>query len=205
MIPDVDAAMLDKFDGFILVGEVDEVQVFLEHPSPERFPERVFPSISIRLIGAYPDLEREESDVVDAEEYLVSAVPDIPNAETRVYKQPFEPMNLRYRVDTWILNDSMKERELLQFIHKVAPARGYLTVGGQDIWLIRDAAGMTTADEVEGDRVVYHKSFSYIVKAPIDHEILNDPVNVVRNDPEITQGITNPQNPLVGYRTGGTC
>jgi hypothetical protein len=166
----IDAALIAKYSGItILTGAVPTVTAvapFIEEPLPEAYTERVFPSISIKLLSILPDYSRiyETEDFSEEEtDYDDTVSPPVRNMRSKPL-----PYRLMYAVDTWHKARAGESRDLLTeaILHRTQP-RGSLTVQNIDgvnipVWLFWEG-GIRTLDEVDVDEMIYHKTLSVIV------------------------------------------
>lgn len=169
-IPAVDAALVARYSGITIPTGTPvvatPVEVFLEEPSSEEFPERVYPSIVLKLFSVIPDLARWHSDDDEhyEEEVGYSAIPDPP---TRTMRQVPIPMRLMYSLDLWHRVRSSEARDLLQevIIRRTHP-RGSMAVGAVKVWAMW-GGGIRNLDEVEVDEMILHKSLTLEILADI--------------------------------------
>jgi hypothetical protein len=172
-LKDVDLAMAARYAGVAIdvdsgAGPVSTpVDVFLEEPSTAEYPDRVYPSISIKLLSLDPNFEESHSEDQNEEEIAYTAVPDPPERTMRL--RPF-PYRISYRVDTWHRIRAGESRDLVvETLIQRTPPRGYVTVptvdaGSQNLWVFW-AGGIAQLDEINADEVIYHKSATVEVLA----------------------------------------
>jgi hypothetical protein len=168
----IDAALAAKFAGVSIdVGSPavsTPVTVFLEEPDPEEYPERVFPSVAIKMLSAVPDY----AGIVDSED-LVNEELSTDNGQTppviTTRKRPL-PHRIMYSVDTWHKARVSESRDLLSaaIFHKIDP-RDYLTVQNIDgtaitVWLFW-VGGISGTEEKHVDEIIYHKTLNVVVLA----------------------------------------
>lgn len=167
-IQKVDEAVYQKYSGIEIDGT--PVAVFIEEPDTDRNLERVYPSISLRLVGMVPALDLMESG--EDEEEVSLDITD-PTKPIRTMRQKPEPYRLLYTVDTWNRPFAKDARDMLmQAMVSRTPARGYLAVenieGNSVNAFVLAVGGVTSNDERGADEVIYHKSRSFEVFAFLD-------------------------------------
>lgn len=173
-VPEVDAAMAARYAGMaILVGDpavLTPVEVFIEEPSSEEFPERVFPSVTVKLVGMIFDLERAHtSDDEHEEEEISYNVPPTVPPEREMRRVPI-PYRLQYRVETWHRVRTAEDRDLVfeAIVERTHPRGSLLGVGANtsDLWALW-SGGVANLDAVEVDEVVFHKTLTVEVLADV--------------------------------------
>jgi len=169
----IDAALFAKYSGISIdAGDppaATPVSVFLEDPDPEEYPERVYPSVSIRFISLVPDYTGiVESDDIDESEEI--SYDDGVSPPVRTMRKKPLPHRIMYSIDTWHRARVSESRDLVaEAIQYLTDPRGYLTVQNIDgtnidVWLFW-AGGIATADERSTDEIIYHKSLTVSVLA----------------------------------------
>ena len=161
---DLDTAMKQHYSGITISvdGVPTPVQVFLEQPSTEGTPNRVYPSVSILYAGDVPDFESMHSDDDSVEEIGINSA--VSPAE-RIERIMPEPARVRYIVGTWHKDRAAEDRRLVREVYrKRTPSRGYLTVQNVDgeaikVWLFRMAPSLVEVeDRPDADTIIYHKT-----------------------------------------------
>lgn len=169
-IKDIDAALAARYAGMsIWVGDpavLTPVTVFIEEPAPEEYPERVFPSVTLKLMSILPDFARWHSDDDEhAEEEL--SYDDMPAVPLREMRQVPVPSRLIYSFDTWHRVRAGEGRDLLQeAVFGRTHPRGSMSVGAVKVWVLW-SGGLANLDEVETDEVILHKSLTIEVLADV--------------------------------------
>jgi len=168
----IDAALLAKYSGIsINTGNPPAstaVTPFIEDPDPEEYTERVFPSVSIKMLSLVPDYFAivDSEDLLDEEiSYDAGASPPVSTRRQRPL-----PYRVQYSIDTWHRERVSESRDLLieTILYRTNP-RGYLTVQNVDgvnvdVWMIWDG-GVTSMDFSETDEIIYRKSLTVYVLA----------------------------------------
>jgi len=162
----VDAALIAKYSGIsINTGEPPVptgVTPFIEEPSTEETPERVYPSVVLKLIAINPRFELSESTDDEKEEVDYD---DTVFPHERVMRDSPLPYTLMYSLDTWHKIRVGESRDLVyEAIIKRTNPRGYLTVTNIDgnpvtpdlFW----GGGVVENDEKKPDIVIYHKTLT---------------------------------------------
>jgi len=170
-IEHIDAALAAKYSGInvYVSGVLKPVEVFIEEPNIEEYPERIFPSISLKFMGLSEDVDSLESLDDEAEEVDYDAV-STPNV--RSMRDRPVPCKLMYSVDTWHRGKVSESRDLLQYaVLRKTPPRSYLTVqniDGEnvDLWVFW-SGGIAGNDERLEDEVIYHKTLTLEIPAHI--------------------------------------
>ena len=174
-LKDVDLALAARYAGISIPVEapggpvVTPVDVFPEEPATEAFPERVYPSISLKLVSLNPNFE-EVHTCTDLEEevgYNESASP--PERDMR--QSPF-PFRVTYSLDTWHKVRVGESRDLVaETMIRRTPPRGAVTVplvgGGTHALWVFWSGGIATLDEPGSDETIYHKSLTVDVLASL--------------------------------------
>lgn len=166
----VDAALVARYSGasILVDGVATSVAAFIEEPHTGPNPERVYPSVAMKLLSILPDLSRAHSDDDEEEQLSIDMTVSPPETQMRLRPQPFL---LGYSLDTWHKDRAGECRDLVQEIAIVrTPARGSMSVarvdgGLESVW-VRWIGGMTALDERDGDTVIYHKSL--LLSIPVD-------------------------------------
>jgi len=164
----VDEALVARYSGMTIGGTA--VEVFIEDPDPEEYPERVFPSISIQLIGMPAAPEQLDTDDDVPEEVAWHPSPTTP---IRDMKDPPRPYRLLYSIDTWNRQLVSRSRDfLMEAMVARTPINGYLTVenvDGENVDLWCFARGdVLPVKEKSADDIVYHGSRTIEVWAYLD-------------------------------------
>lgn len=167
----IDLALATRYDSVQIDvdGTPTDVSVFIEQPSTEEFPERVFPSVSIQFLTMVYDEKRAHSDDGSLEETAYNDGVDPP---VRTSRQNGVPFVLGYSIDTWHKNRADEDRDLISeiLVQRTAP-QGYMPVtnidsGTENVWVMW-SGGLVALDETDGDYVVYHKSLTVHVYADL--------------------------------------
>lgn len=163
-LTDIDQALHDLFAGFSVTtldrGNVP-VEVFVEDPDPEEYPERVFPSISIEFDDLLVEEQNYEGE--DREEVLVNTGVTPYVATTREVSTWYRVMYLIHTFAT----DAPTDRALIRYVQSRKRPRDSIVVGGLPYWIFRE--GWNKADIVNGDQKEYHKIWTVSVLADIDN------------------------------------
>lgn len=200
-ISDIDQAWEDLLGGHTLTSTAP-VAFFQEEPHVDETTERVYPSISIQLIGIVPDDPRREGapPEVKVGENTAPAVP-----LSQMQKRP-QPYRLVYAVDTWAKGRARDDRELQQHILEKLGERGVLTNPDSGDLHNTFKAGWSNVDEADGDVRIYHKSYTYEVEVCIGPDAIREAEQAtelaftmnlspgtegaVIDDPDLTQCLT---------------
>ena len=171
-IPKIDAALYQRYSDIILNGAA--VRVFIEEPDTDRYRERVYPSISIKLISMVPAFELLESGYDEDEEVSLDITD--PLHPVRTMRRGPEPYRLLYSVDTWNRPFAADARDLLMItMVSRTPIRSALeteNIEGEWINLFMLAEGTVASNDVVGaDEVIYHKTRSVEISAWLDMSI----------------------------------
>ncbi len=170
-VPEVELALATRYAGISIdvAGTPTPVEVFLEKPSVEDFPERVFPSVSILNLGMFPDFPRQhttDDDDIEEEISFNNAV-DPPEREMGQVPVPFR---LVYSIDTWHRVRASEERDLVSevIINRTRP-RGFIPQVGANLVDLNAfwAGSLTNLDETETDEVIFHKSLTLEILADV--------------------------------------
>lgn len=165
-IKNVDQALVLRYTGMTIdtgsPATPTPVDVFIEEPSSEEYPERTYPSVALKLMAVTPDFERSHSDDDDEEEigYDGGAAPPVRTMRYRPL-----PFILTYSLDTWhrVLAGESRDLVTLAIIERTHP-RGYVNVsdvdGGTEACWVRWLGGVANNDEEKEDYVIYHKSLT---------------------------------------------
>lgn len=168
----VDQALLTKYAGISIptgaLATTTAVSVFMEQPNIEEFPERTFPSISMKLLSITPEYSSiQDSEDDESEEVAYDDTVDPPVRSMR--EKPL-PYRLQYSIDTWHKAIVGESRDLVSqtLIHRTRP-RGSLTALNIDgvstsMWMFWDG-GVVVADEYDSDELIYHKVLNVVVIA----------------------------------------
>lgn len=165
-IKNVDQALVLRYSGMSIdTGSppaATPVDVFIEEPSSEEYPERTYPSVAIKLLTIVPDYARSHCDDEQEEEigYDGGAAPPVRTMRYRPL-----PYVLTYTLDTWhrVLVGESRDLVSLALIERTPP-RGYVNVidvdGGTEACWVRWFGGVAANDEEKEDYVIYHKSLT---------------------------------------------
>ncbi|MHA2429219.1 MAG: hypothetical protein ACXADB_14450, partial [Candidatus Hermodarchaeia archaeon] len=174
-IENVDQALLARYAGISIdvAGTPTTVESFIEEPSTEEYPERVYPSITLKLIAINFDETRGHSDDDEEEEIAYNDGLTPPERTMRLKPSPFL---LTYSLDTWHRVMVGESRDLVgrAFQERTHP-RGSVDVtdvdGGTESCWVMWVGGVTENDERENDYVIYHKTLTINVLV----DLLTDP------------------------------
>jgi hypothetical protein len=165
----IDDAMIARYNGIqVSVDSVlTDVEVFMEAPCIEEFPERVYPSIAMRLLSADENVDVLESGFDEMEEvgYNSGVSPN-----ERSMRQKPSPYTVTYALDAWSKQSAEVGRDMLStiFIAKTPP-KGYIVVstidGGTFLADVFWSGGIVSATHNEGDESIYHTSLTVRVNA----------------------------------------
>jgi len=165
----IDAALISKYSGIQtrIGGVLTPVRVFMETPSPEDVTDRVFPSISLRLMGFYENAELLSSDSSESEEvgYDDTVFPN----ERHMRMNPL-PYRVVYALDVWNKRSASEGRDLVSsaVIQKTVP-KGFIpvtTLDGRTYLADLFWNGSPLCQESsDGDELVYHTSMTLSVNA----------------------------------------
>ena len=91
-LKNVDTALLLRYSGVSIDvdGTPTAVEVFIEEPQVEEYPERVYPSVAVKLIDIEPDYARSHSDDDEKEEVGYNDTVDPPVRTMRLRPHPYE-------------------------------------------------------------------------------------------------------------------
>ena len=177
----IDAALVTKYSGISIdtgsPSVVTPVTVFMEDPDPEEYPERVYPSIALKLLSTVPDYFAivESDDVDDSEEISYN---DLVVPPVRTMRKKPLPHRVMYSIDTWHKARASESRDLVaEALLYLTDPRGYLTVQNIDgtaidLWMFWDG-GITAAEERSIDEIIYHKTLTvsilaYLARTAVD-------------------------------------
>jgi len=168
-ITELEVALQQRFSGFFsTLIDSDEstgtalkrIEVFIDEPDVEEYPQRVFPSVSILFAGLEPDDRYQDSE----DRAFVSQDNTISPAENTVRLNE-EWYRVAFDVHTWTL-DARSDREMIQIVESVFRQKdAFPTNDGSFYWIFR--TGFTVADEKSHDRKIYHKIWSIEVLADV--------------------------------------
>lgn len=171
-IPLIDTALASRYSGIsINTGDPpapSAVEVFIEEPDPEEYPERVFPSITIKKLSVRPDFARSHSSD-EVEEPIGALDTGVSPPEQTMRESPL-PYIVSYSIDTWHKARVSESRDLLKeaVLERTKP-RGFMYLNNIDSEQISVnvfwSGGVTDLDEVETDEVIYHKSLTVEILA----------------------------------------
>ena len=170
-IEGIDTALVTKYSGMTInvAGVSTAVEVFLEEPNIEQVDERVYPSVSIKLMSILPDLAVSESDE-DDNDYEEVSYDSVSSPNEREMRLKPKPYSILYSIDTWHRVLVSESRDLLEvaILQKITP-RDYLSVtnidgDSVDCWMFW-SGGVTGNDEKESDVIIYHKTLTLEVRA----------------------------------------
>jgi hypothetical protein len=167
----IEDALIARFQGISInvEGVPTAVEVFMEEPSVEEEPERVYPSVALMSLGEVEDYEVRDSDDDEGLEEEVSYNTGLPVYERTERAIP-QALRLSYSIDTWNKTRAQQTRDLLSgAIRAKVGHRGHLQVlniEGQPInlWMFR-SGGVTPLKEVHPDMIVYHTSMTVDILA----------------------------------------
>ncbi len=179
-ITEIETALFDLWSGKVLTtldkGPVP-VAVFVDRPDPEEFPEREFPSISIMMSDMLWESAVEDSEDRVAIATNTTAVPYITTMQRNAVWY-----RISFNIHGWSL-DAAADRDLTRWIDSRLLPRDAINVnvsGEPDpvpYWIFR--TGFNVADEVDKDKVRYHKVWSFEVLADINNEDTDEQVKAV--------------------------
>jgi len=182
-IKNVDTALLLRYSGVSIDvdGTPTAVEVFIEEPQVEEYPERVYPSVSVKLIDIEPDYARSHSDDDEKEEVGYDDAVSPPVRTMRLRPHPFR---LTYSIDTWHKDRAGESRDLLKAILiERTPPRGAMSVedvdGGTEACWVQWLGSMVGNDEAAEDYVIYHKTLTVQVLVDLLTDTSTEDVKVV--------------------------
>lgn len=163
-IYEIEQAFKDRFIN-ITVSNLEggaplPIQVFVENPDIEEVPNRVYPAVSINLIGMEFDPTMEGHEPERSVLSVNQATGEI------ITRRSSHWYRLSYQVHAWSLY-AKQDRDLVRRIEAINEPRDALTVVDESYWLFRQS--FDTLDEIELDRTIYHKVWTYEVLADIDN------------------------------------
>lgn len=185
-LTNIDLALITRYSGMTIsvAGTPTAVEVFIEEPSTENYSEKVYPSVSLKLIAMNFDPTRSHSSDDDEEQIAYNDTVDPPERTMRLNPQPY---SLLYSLDTWHKVRAIEDRDLLATaIIEKTPPRGYISVNNVDgeteyCWVLW-SGGVVTNDEEEEDYVVYHKTLTLNVFADLLIQSTTRDVKVVTDN-----------------------
>ncbi len=168
----IDFALAARFVGITIdiEGTPTAVKVFIEDPHTTHYPERVFPSVSIRAISEVDDFENFEGDTED--EFEEVGYNDLVDPNERSMRRKPEPRRLLYSIDTWHKVRLAEHRSLASSVlTERVQSRGALTVvnidgTAIDLWLMRFGR-LQHLPEYKADYTVYHSALTVEVLAEL--------------------------------------
>jgi len=181
-IDKIEDALLARYAGISLTvgGTPTSVSVFVEDPAVEEYEERVYPSISVKLLSIMEDNPARDSEDEEKEIIATSSAP-VPVTTNR---QRGEPYRLQYSLDTWHRVRAAEERDLLHsaFIERT-PTRGSISVEDIDgntetLWVFW-AGNIVALDEPNIDEIIYHKSLTVDVLATLLSDTVTEAIPTV--------------------------
>jgi hypothetical protein len=160
----IEAALLNAFSDITIQSlyrqQQETVVAFMDFPDMEEQRKRPFPAISIELESMDFQVDMEHSLHEDQIEYD-------PVAQTIRSRKQSHWYRLCYRIHSWALY-AEEDRELMRKIENRFAPRDSLTVGDESYWIFRE--DFFTADEIENDRKIYHKVWTFDILADIDND-----------------------------------
>lgn len=164
----IEKAIYDIYKDIKLTSLLDndntltDVTVFLAYPETEIQQDTIYPAISINLSEMEIDFKMEHTlPRTDIEVDYTTTPPTYRTRETSHWYR------LRYLIETYALTPQ-EDRELIRKVENRLNIRDSLIVGNEDYWIFR--LSFATQDIDDGDRIIYHKIFTYEILADIDNE-----------------------------------